>query len=817
MASKSSGPLPPSIQYPQFYSRLSDKNKTRFTQLTELYAKGTRARTPILDLIQKVASCIKELWRQSPLYALSKDYNLLLMAHEGLSHAGSFNFIHKQLFLKLIKDRNGPHYDDLRQGIKNMETLESTVVKGVTPLGREELARKMQNKFESLKPGESMWIDLSSRPGKHAMKGRIACDHEGFCIFQMSNTGAGIESNQDLHKAQVYKGKPRCQTVVEWGPFAKNELGKDFFHDIINATILGKAPQDYIPKTASKEKATGTFGEAIEPIQAIYYAVRKHFESKIPLKDIRIDSPYWSREQQGPSCVPNSFWGLARVVLSAEEYKNARMDIRIRNLQRNYQKIVSGWDRSDYTKIKALEQVQKLIKSLEKSNQQVPAVLQRIAKDVEDRIPETRRCVKLKNHNKFHLTEEMKEIVVRVPKFISIPGSLKAHVEFTVEKMADGSNLTLPVTRDAEGKPEGVTTLGHLVYEAILNDDDTAIQNSLTPFLSLLNTSAPGKLPCNRDELAILIRLFLILAEQLREIDRTIEGRAKQMAIVNIAQSLYTVYFAHSLQVTNELGTVDQTAEELGQIMQREMKSATDFYSEIGVGGYRDQKKGIWLGDAVYDFRPWEFKSEWIPVHTQQTLITVHPQKRIVTPAVGIHIDEKSEKFHLQLYVFAPSDKTPQSPINAKRSKIGKKNILSAGANTVAGKSYLFYYYLATGQDAKAKTTVDELIKSLHKKDTSLEMGEAAALQEVISLLSQFSEDMRKLDTSAESLLWQHITSLLAKSLLNVLKTNDPGNTEVPRMEKKLNDLLQYYTALQPILFIQKPVLRKVYDEAKKL
>lgn len=166
--------------------------------------------------------------------------------------------------------------------------------------------------------------------------------------------------------------------MVEWGPFDKKSLKLDFFKDIVNATVSGIPPQNFEevmsrrPEKLDKpenvdnleEIGDGKYGETVKPILAVYSAVRKQFQD-VDLSKPEVDTFYWSSEQMGPTCVPNSYWSLARVILSEEQFSELRTDARIRYFQRNYQKIASGEDRSSASLLHAIEQVNALLSEAE--------------------------------------------------------------------------------------------------------------------------------------------------------------------------------------------------------------------------------------------------------------------------------------------------------------------------------------------------------------------------------------------------------------------------------------------------------------------
>lgn len=208
----------PNIKDIGYFAKLSFASRKKFVKLETIYQNRQQDNnSSFYNSIQKISSFVKELWRMSPFYNLTNEYNEFMLTQENLVDTGSFNFIHKDIFLDMIKDKEGPEFNSLRQGIAEMQCLEGNVIKGFFQSGRDAIAEKMFDQFSGLKNGENMWIDLSSCPGAHAMKGRIFWEEgeEGKVQykFQMANTGAGIEYNADLHTEGYRDGK---RSIKQW-------------------------------------------------------------------------------------------------------------------------------------------------------------------------------------------------------------------------------------------------------------------------------------------------------------------------------------------------------------------------------------------------------------------------------------------------------------------------------------------------------------------------------------------------------------------------------------------------------------------------
>ena len=210
-----------------------DGNK-HFQKLDTSYQKKDTERSFIIKIPQLIFSFFKDLWRKTDIYCLSKEHNRTIMIQENLlTHGnmrGANDNIQIKAFLKHLKNKDTPEFKDLRQALGKLTTLDDIRITSLFSGGRDSIAGKYVAQCQKLNPGESMWVELSSRPGEHSMKGRLARNEDGKYIFQMSNTGAGIGDHPEWHKNEYFQSANFYQTVVEWGPFDTHDV---FFQRIL--------------------------------------------------------------------------------------------------------------------------------------------------------------------------------------------------------------------------------------------------------------------------------------------------------------------------------------------------------------------------------------------------------------------------------------------------------------------------------------------------------------------------------------------------------------------------------------------------------
>lgn len=787
-----------------FYNRLSPESQARIDNITLLSTINPAKANFIKEGAQKLYSSIKKYWRTTPLYYFSEEHNMLSMSQENLSDRGSLAYIQKNLFINLIKNKHSDNFDSLREELKNMRTLQGKIIISKFPRGKKLLANQIYHQFESLGKGESMWIDLSSYPGEHAMMGRIECNQDGKYVFQMSNTGAGIDVYPEMHKKQYKNGKIYYQTVLEWGPFDKNVIKKEFFADLMNATLDGKNPKNIDSKDLKERE--GKFGEDLLPINAVYESVFKAFKDVEP-NSPGIDTPYWSRAQQGPSCVPNSIWSLCRVCLTKDEYKEMRTDIRIRNLERNYKQLISGNDRSTHTKIKCLDQIQKLIASAQKDLIGVPKNFQNIAEDLEESIGKKNEML-FQNKHPLKFNQNITQLPLRTAKLKPVLGEIKANVELTMMKTDKNEPVYVTINR-LNGKPTGLATTAYLFYESFLSGDQKVTEKALKSYIAYLKSQPYPSLIQGEDvgELFNICQLFKNLSIALQTVDGTAEGKEKQLAMINIAQTLFTTCFVLN-EKTKEIEI--SKMQEVRELLQAQTKDAIDF------ARYNKSRKSsfppVWL-NYQKNLRPFHYKKEWVEAYEKESITLfareILPIKsnlpslkaaQITKKSIGLGHKQEEESLFITASFFQF-----QNDASAIELKSKKNQIVST---TVDGQAYLIYYYLNAGKYQKLKNAMDYL-EELNQKG---KVGDPKELQQTATLLERYSKDLYQLDKSADGFLAQASALKLALGLLEIANTTSQNQLQ----DKQIADIkhrLKYYNRLDAQSLGKNTQLKDFFDQ----
>lgn len=782
----------------KYFSNLSFSGRINYKKIENSY----KTRQPqeqenlgfLEDLIERISSFVNELWKSSFFFTLTAEYNEFMMTQENLIDSGTLNFIQKDIFLDLIKDETEPEFEDLRNGMQKMHSLEGNVIKSYLTFNNSGVPKKMWEDFQALdENNKSMWIDLSSCPGKHAMKGRIEYKGDGNYIFQMSNTGAGINKYPNLHKLDRRDGKEVYQTVVEWS-FKKEDLQGEFFKKLIDATVFG-TPVGETENISEDDK--GKYGEGIEAISAVYSVVLEQFP-KAP-EDKPIDSSYWSSEQIGPSCVPYSNWSLARVVLKPEQYQKLRTEARIRYFQRNYQKIASGEDTSLSSLLHASEQVSALLTEAEAKGRSV-FLFQKIQQDITDRYLEK----KLINNDSLTWQALPEEITMRKAK-LSKSGRSHVNVEFE-ELNHNDKPIKIKIKRDENQQPTGLVTLSYLLYEALVSGDDELVQTYVDKF-SNFTRDHPNPFNVEIDmeiqEFNYLMYLFYHLAENFQEVDGTIAARHKQLQITNIAETLHTIYFKELI------GNNDDHLKELGSDIQERMNNSLEFYKIFDTGKHLNPENNYWAG-ASRKLRPWEFSPLWNAYQIRNNfMVNEIKQKALKIKELPII---QNDEIPLKSFTFTKTDdenslsvevNTPKDTPILNEKKVILPQISNAIENldnqdtinlaSLEGKAYLVYYYFCTGQNDKLSMAISSLNSTISKTQI-VDPKQVDLLIWIAKKLKNSSDNLRTLDKSPESLALQESMQLISLTLFNFIgkKSRDLTNEQSSEIEINTNNLLEW-------------------------
>lgn len=482
-------------------------------------------------------------------YTNSVEYSQSILTQDHLAYQGASEVVCKSLFLNLLKDKTEPECIQFRNGISQMQGFCTSIQ------DHKEVAQKIVEKFKSLKTGEDMWLNVGiSGDVPHAMKARIACEKDNQYVFYLCNTGYGIQENTDFHPVIIDQrtGKSMYQTVARSMPLTKKQLSKSFFLDLMRACFTGAYPSGY---EESNEKKKNNIG-------AVYETLRKYI--KMDEVAYSSHSPYWSRAQFGKSCVPNSYWHMAKTVLKDHQYKELRLNARVAFLKQNYEKIVKNYDRSSTTRKIALDLVQKLIWTIEKKGVVTPE-LRIFHKIREDLIHKTKGSESVevmnivRNRKKFGIQSIRDEIIdgkkIRISKVevkaaaFYKKGLFQTLGYLDIKKDEKGLPVTIEIEHDEKGNPVGITSYAYQFYEALLSKDNKLMKLALKELEKIFSNSdveAIKKEAGESHDLLLIANLLNDLTKSLHLIDFTKSGLLKQFSIISVARNLILMEMAKS-------------------------------------------------------------------------------------------------------------------------------------------------------------------------------------------------------------------------------------------------------------------------------
>lgn len=773
-----------------YYSNLSTSARKEYHKLehtlTKLEMSQDQEKSYLQRQSQKINSSLKELWRASPFFLFTKEYNEFVLTQHNLSDRGGFSFTQKGVFLDLIKGKEGAEFEELRQGIKEMQTLERNVVAGALPFGKDLIAKQLKSQFDHLGVGDNMWLDLGSCQGRHSMKGRIKQIEENKYIFQMANTGCGLSENSDIHPSlrDDKTGKVLYQTVIEWGPFEKDVMTKDFFKRLLEATVDGKQPEG-VDVVNLSENVEGKYQEIIPPILSIYSVIRQQFkENNVPLaqKEYNAENAnYWSPEQIGPTCVPNSFWSLARATLTHDQLQELKTDARIRYLQRNYKTIASGKDQSYFSLIQASEQARVLQRTQENQGLRTSNLIQKITQDLVSRGGQNLE-MQLINRNGLDMSNLPEKTTLREAILRKNTGNASINVDFQ----------TLPI--EISLQRNGLAAGAYLLYEAVLTGDESIIKESFERFEKEYNKDI-NNIQVNLGELnalAALTQLFDRLSFQFQNLDGSLPAREKQLMLMNVSKTLYTIVFKNFItdaEIKKNEYYIN-FIKDVGKELTENLQNALDFYRLGDTGTLKSvepESQTIW-SQISRRARPWDaygnHSFSWTGYAKQATFYLNQQNAPELNKRRVIKTSEEVDLSNIQLrsFYFAGESKG-RGPITATLNKPEIEKTLPS--DSLVAKAYLAYFNLCSGNDVGQ---LDQF------RDEKLNEEDKEALIWIAGKLVKASGDLRILDSSAESFESQKKMIKIAGDIYAILGQFKPLADNFDNIKNWGN----YYSAARP-------------------
>lgn len=795
-----------------YYSKLSFTGRKKYNKLVYmLMDKEKYEKISFTEwLSQKISLFINTLLGNTSNPLHSKEHHLFVMTQENLNDQASFNFTLKDVFLELIKDKAEPEFEILREGIGKMKTHDIEDVE----------AQETKKEFDQLGVNENMWIDLSTND--HAMKGRIIRQGENQYLFQMSNTGAGLSLNSDLHKEvwNIKENKPLFQTVLEWGPFNKETLTDEFFEELIAATQKGEFPKDD-PVKQVENSLEGPEGEQMKPIMALYSVLRKRFPNMLVDKQLDTDPTFFSTKQIGPSCGPNSFWKLARVILTESQFQELLTDAQISYFTKNYKKIATTKDVDNSVLMRTSE----LVFKFQESTGKVVHLFQKIGLDL---IKQGGGFLEKKLENKTPLdwNNLPEEIVLRKGMLTSIEGSTEINVNYEKVRQ-EGKLCRFNLELNPAGEPTGLHILAYLLYEAILSGDNTKIESQLTEFVKLIDQYPdPSAVPFGSNglqQLKAIISLYSDLVFEFQQVDGSLAARQKQLQLSNIAQTLYTVYFAKVSANPNK-----KDLEWINQDLSYTDQAAYNFYKIADTENYINTQNNLW---AKYsrDLRPSDTKNLWIAYQKRNAFWTAKNNIQLTSNSAKLDgmmkrrldignrppIDENN----VQLGRISFLDNTKTHELLGTGSiqvNFQKSAELPITSQTPVGAAYLVYHYACMGDETNLQKAVDHLSTMLKDKETIQQLSnkEIELLIEIAQNMKNSALSLKSLDASVESYSLQQSMILISHALYNIAKKGNLSSKEQEEFKQEHD----YYNKALPTSFLnERHPLREIQRSANLL
>lgn len=438
-----------------------------------------------------------------PFYDRARTFRAL-RTQEHLIREGSIKSAQKNAFLDAIREKKTPGFMQLRKELSSLDCRIFT-----SPFPKSLWERNQIKKIEKLKNKESMWLDSSilghcllMRVTKH-----VQGKQESYTV-QFANTGLGLEHHPRI---TLPNGKVVSQTLLEYQNISKDVLLHSHFLKSIEGELESKLPHSIYKKLETLGK----------PTKIVYQK----------------NSPYFSKPQLGESCVPSSMWTLAKQVLSPDEYKELRNEMRMTALVKEYRRIKNGWDQSSTAKILALDQVQRIQGTYKRKSISSPAVLHKIKKELLGELKMNNIEMKIKNPSKIKGSSDK---FLLYPQLITLTAKTQLmSYKKSIKKMKNG--LAYDVSRDPKTKQlhgKDLCDNLYLLYYNIANGNANEIYQCMANLrkedlanINSLKKSDPKKIKQTAE-------LLIDLAWQFRTIDRTRSGIAKSLFLATLGSKL---------------------------------------------------------------------------------------------------------------------------------------------------------------------------------------------------------------------------------------------------------------------------------------
>lgn len=561
--------------------------------------------------IKKIILFLRDIANLTPRIML-RNYEISSEAHRTQEHltrnpalGGSHLSLQLWPFYQALDGKSGFGFEKLRKELSQMKPIGYL---NYDPLVH---SQKIQKQLNSLKSGESMWIDAGTAKGHHGMMMRLTRldkDDKIFYKMQFANTGGGLPENSDFHQEIPRlnsKDKTKFQTVALINDIPAEKFNEiDFFNRFFFVAHTGIDPSnpdktdplnpDNEPQT---QKETNDQKESIQIINKMYVIMRELGKPEKLDPSLPENSGYFSRPQIGGSCVPSSMWAMARFVLSKEERQELKLDMRFQSLLHNYEHVKNGWGQMRTAKILALDQIQTLKGKYKKSNIESPDVLSSIEKELLGQLGMQRTEIKISESSR----KDISKFLTKTPDNNYTCKPMRAF--FTQKKWSLILDLELKEIniinikeykfKKVNNHLEGVDLFDdiYLLYYSIANGDHELSYINLQRLMKNLGNNSQE---IDKNKAEQTAALLMGLGFRLKDVDTTRSGIAKESLLIDLA--------AHALLLADGAANLDDMYSKYSKDtdpkpIQLDIKSLIKYfeaaYADLKVDFY--EKDNIWV------------------------------------------------------------------------------------------------------------------------------------------------------------------------------------------------------------------------------
>ena len=350
--------------------------------------------------------------------------------------------------------------------------------------------------------------------------------------LQFSNTGAGLDENPDFHPRESF-GSGNYQVTAEIQHITSEKLQGDFFERCSKLMMSN-----------NKNSVDSLIMQIYEEMKTLGSPI------KYPVKD----SPYWSRQQLGGSCVPSSVWAMAKMVLNKDEIKKLETDMRLKSLIANYKMIKNGWDQSSTAKIMVLDQIQ----TLKNDFKQKVDIFDTIEEELLGKLNMSSPEMKIAGNKGLPSLIKSKsngEVVLKAKKANLRAAETKLTARLSFENVEPAAALEFKAVQNPE-KPsnyqgKNLCDKYYLLYLAIacgdhkdstlfLQDAMKCMEECVQLFLNKEESKLQSLLG-PKETVLKMADLLDDLASQLGKIDKTRSGMAKGFVLAEMAAFIKTI------------------------------------------------------------------------------------------------------------------------------------------------------------------------------------------------------------------------------------------------------------------------------------